>query len=255
MALVTTSAFAQTEHLELLQSKFWSGGFDVYSNGWKANFKHGNVFHSTSRHYYEIEIASVHHSKEYRQTQDFGWTVPGIPPPKPFVFGKQNSFMNFNLSYGIYKQLGEKAQKSGVSIGFNSSVGLSLGITKPYYLWLLFPLDDTTSVLRMVKYSEENKNIFLDNFSIYGGGGFKEGITELKFIPGAHLKAALDFDWASYNEYIKSIEIGVSLDAYYKKIPIMILENNIQFFPALYCGFVLEKNGRQLGNVRNNYSE
>ena len=238
---VSFNSFSQTGANDILYEKFSSAGLNITSSGFNFNYAHGILSNVHTRKFFEIEFATVHNPKEYRQTQDRGYNQVGVPNPKPFVYAKQNSFLNLNVSYGVYKELGRRADRAGVSVGIKAVGGLSLGILKPYYLCLLYPVDNFSADLRSEKFSEENRNLFMDPNSIYGGAGFQFGLTQLKFIPGIHTKLGMHFDYAVYDEYLKAIEAGIFFNAYYKSVPIMVLKRNEQFYPGIYVGFEFGK--------------
>jgi hypothetical protein len=52
--------------------------------------------------------------------------------------------------------------------------------------------------------------------------------------PGAYIKAALRFDYGRFNETVSAIEVGVSLEAYTQKIPIMLFQEDKQLFFQAY---------------------
>lgn len=219
-----------------------SGGIIVHTSGWGIFLDVGKRQELKKKTIYEFELTQLHHPKEVKQTIDFGFSFFGINSPKPFFYGKQNNFYLLNTAIGRQFMITERAERKGVEVGIKLVGGLSLGLLKPYYLDLLYPVDNSTTY-RIVSegYSAENADKFLDWFSIYGGSGFGYGWGELKFIPGLHLKSGLTFDWASYDDFIKTLEVGMILDAYYKKIPIMIIENNQQFYPNLYVSLQFGK--------------
>src|SRR5262249_10320345 len=148
---------------------------------------------------YEFEIGQIKHVKERKQTQDFGFNLAGVESPKPFVFGKQNNFYPIDISIGREKEIGRKADKSGVSISVKYLGGVSIGILKPYYLDLLYPLDNTDDEIISTRYSAATSAMFLDRNSIFGGSGFSYGLGEISVIPGLHAKLGLSFDWAAYD--------------------------------------------------------
>lgn len=219
-----------------------SGGVSVHTAGWGIFMDVGKRQELKKKTIYEFEFTQLHHPKEVKQTIDFGFSFFGINSPKPFVYGKQNNFYLLNAAIGQQFMLTERAEHKGVEVGLKVIGGLSLGLLKPYYLDLLYPVDNSTTY-RIVseRYSEENAARFLDWFSIYGGSGFGYGLGEIKFIPGAHIKTGLAFDWASYDDFIKTLEVGIIFDAYYKRIPIMVIENNQQFYPNLYVSLQFGK--------------
>lgn len=231
----------QTVSKDMLHEKFWSSGVNLTNSGFNFNYSHGLITNVHTRKFYEIEFSTIHHPKEYKQTQDFPFSQVGVPNPKPFVYGKRYSFYNLNISYGIYKELGRRADRAGVGIGIKAVGGFSLGILKPYFLELIYPIDNFEAELISEEYSEENKNYFLNLNSIYGGGLFSDGITHLKFVPGIHTKLGMHFDYAVYDEYLKAIEAGIFFNAYYKSVPIMLIKKNQQFYPGIYVGFEFGK--------------
>lgn len=231
----------QTESKNMLYEKFWSTGLNLTNSGFNFNYARGLITNVHTRKFYEIEFSTIHNPKEYKQTKENQFQQTDIPNPKPFVYGKQNSFYNLNFSYGVYKELGRRADRAGVSVGLKAIVGLSLGILKPYSLALLYPIDNFQAELKYETFSEENKNVFLDLNSIYGGGLFSDGLTHIKFIPGIHTKLGMHFDYAIYDEYLKAIEAGIFFNAYYKNVPIMLIKKNQQLYPGIYVGFEFGK--------------
>ncbi len=241
LIIVATKVSAQSGSKEMLYDKFWSAGLNITNNGFNFNYSRGLITDVHTRKFYEIEFATIHDSKEYKQTKENPFQQTNIPNPKPFVYGKQNSFYNLNISYGVYKELGRRAERAGVSVGIKFIGGISLGILKPYCLQLKYPGDNFTDTLKSERYTESNKNLFLNLNSIYGSSSFTQGLSHLKFIPGIHGKIGMHFDYAIYNEYLKAIEAGVFFNVYYKVVPIMLVKKNQQFYPGIYVGFEFGK--------------
>ena len=52
----------------------------------------------------------------------------------------------------------------------------------------------------------------------------------MKLKPGAFVKTALRFDYGRFNEVVTGIEVGLSVDFYGDKIPIMIGQDDKQVF-------------------------
>ena len=63
----------------------------------------------------------------------------------------------------------------------------------------------------------------------------------MKFVPGVHARAALRFDYGRFNEMVSAIEIGLNAEAYSRKINIMLLNPNKQFFFNGYIALILGK--------------
>lgn len=100
------------------------------------------------------------------------------------------------------------------------NAGISIGLLRPYYVVVNDPSSGTE---RTIKYSQEDSALFLGP-TISGGGGLGKGWSEMKIKPGAFAKVAMRFDYGRFNEMVSGLEIGMSLEAYGSKIPIMLLQ-------------------------------
>ena len=120
-----------------------------------------------------------------------------------------------------------------MAITAHLSGGLALGFLKPY----LLQVQDANSKNRTIKYSDDS-TLFLSQGNIIGGAGFTKGWKDVKLKPGAFLKAALRFDFGRYNERVQALEIGMSVDGYGEKIPIMIFNDPKQVFFQGHIAFV-----------------
>jgi hypothetical protein len=60
-------------------------------------------------------------------------------------------------------------------------------------------------------------------------------------MPGGFGKAGLNFDWANYSEFIKSIEAGVGADVFFGRPELMVTERNKVTFVYLYLSLQLGK--------------
>ena len=87
------------------------------------------------------------------------------------------------------------------------------------------------------KYDSPDSTLFLSG-PITGGSGFTVGWNEVKMKPGAFLKTALRFDFGRFNESVQALEIGMSVDAYADKIPIMVYSDPKQLFFQGHLAFV-----------------
>ncbi|MBC8173660.1 MAG: hypothetical protein H7X71_07130 [Chitinophagales bacterium] len=188
---------------------------------------------------YYWEINFLKHPKQIKKINEYTFST-GYESPKPFVYGKQNSFFAAKAGYGNKLLLGEKAEKSGFEIKFDYVAGPSIGFIKPYYLQVWYEQDGFIFLVDE-KYSAETQSLFLDATSIFGYSGFSKGFNEITIAPGVFGKAGLTFDWASYDEYVKSIEAGVGGELYFRDIPMMIIENNKPYFVYLYLNLQLGK--------------
>ena len=229
----------ENKKVGLLYEKNYSFGFRLNTNGWSIFTSFGKNISAKKERFYQFEFNEIKHHKEQKRSNDF--VVSSTYSPKPFVFGKQNNFYALHAYMGRKLMLGRKAEKSGIEVHLIYQGGISLGFAKPYYIDVVGYNDNGEAILEQIKYSEETSERFLNLESILGSSGLSKGINETKIYPGISAKAGLNFDWANYSETIRAIEVGVSLDVYYKSIPIMVIEHNRPYFLYLYLGIQFGK--------------
>ena len=207
--------------------------FDLFLHtaglGFGVKFGELETYYRTS--YYHIEFSTMKHSKEVRQSNRVSlFNVLS----RPYVYGKQNSFSTLRVGMGKLRYYSEKAKRRGIAVGINYQGGLSLGFLKPYYLELRNAQDGSFGPVTSEKYSESNRDRFLDQTLIEGYSGFFTGLDELKFAPGVHLKGGVHFAWGAFDEKIRALELGLMVDVYFRNVPIMITEDNKPYFINLY---------------------
>ena len=223
----------------LVYNKELTFGGILTTNGWGVNSTYARRSSVSVQRLFFTELMFIHHPKELKKVNEYNFSF-SYSAPKPFVYGKQNSFFSWKAGYGQQFLIGEKAEKSGFEVSFKYLAGASLGLLKPYYLEILYEEDGTVFKVSQ-QYGPSTEDLFLDATSIYGYSGFKKGLSEISVVPGGFVRAGMLFDWASYDEYVKSLEAGIGAELYPKDIPIMILENNKPYFFYLYLSLQLGK--------------
>lgn len=206
--------------------KEWSGGLILHTGGWGITFRKGIHSNVDTKCMWEADLVGMKTAKEVK-TQN-----PYSSYAKPFVWGKINYLYIFRAGYGFHHLLNRKPYWGGVELRYFYSAGLSVGITRPVYLYVL---DTVTGGLKSVKF-DPNKS-----YSIYGRGPYGEGFDELKFYPGIYAKSGLSFDFGSYNRFVKCLEVGGTLDFYPKSIKLMDQNPAKNVFVSLYLSLSLGK--------------
>jgi hypothetical protein len=210
----------QAEEGVLIYSRQSIFGLQLRTNGYGGFYELGRMKTNRKTNIYRIDITEIKHAKEEKLPSG------GIIFGNPFIYGKINNFYQVTLGFGQQYILGQKGNKNGVAVSAVYNGGLAIGLLKPYYI----EVDDRTlGQNRTIKYSEEDSVLFL-NGPIIGGAGFGKGWNELKMKPGAFVKGAFRFDYGRFNEAVSGLEVGISLEAYGSKIPIMLLQKDKQLF-------------------------
>jgi len=237
------TGFAQTDRagLKILYTRELTiTPFKIHSAGFGINFRYGKSITAKKKKLMEFEIGEMRHHKEYKRPNELIPRVFGFPSPKAYVFEKQNSFFTVRTGIGRMRTIFDKAERNGVQVRLAYFGGFTLGVLKAYYLDILYEVNTSGPVKYRIVHEKYDADIpdvenrFLQWENIYGASGFSYGLTELKFVPGVYTKMGLNFEWASYEDIVKALEVGAIIDFFPKAVPIMILSKNKFFFPTLY---------------------
>lgn len=223
----TNAIIKQEEEGVISYNKHTAFGLQLRSNGYGVFFEKGKMVSPRWANIYTLELSEIMHNKEERSSSAQGFLLGNS-----FKYGKVNNFYQAKLGLGRQYIFGQKGNKNGVAVIGTAQGGLSLGLEKPYYLQIN---DDNTD--RDVRYTPEDSALFVSG-NIIGSSGFTKGWSEVKLRPGVFAKTSLRFDFGAYNESITALEIGISADAYAKKIQQMLFNDPKRFFFQLHVAIV-----------------
>ncbi len=200
------------------------GGLNLHSNGWGGTFNYAKFATYKSYHLFNIDIVTLRHRKEVKSK---GYLDEKA---REYVYGKLNYFFTVRVGYGKKHIFAPKLRDKGVQVSFNYVVGPSLGLSRPVYLEVL-QVDMFGRIFPTIEqYNPEQHNIS----NIYGRARGQFRFSELRIHPGAYIKGGVEFEYGELREFIRAIEVGICLDAYLQRIPIMTEINNPFLFPAVY---------------------
>ena len=201
-----------------------SVGIGIHTNGFQATYRYGKYQSAFVKRMFEIEVANIKHPREIKSIYPFEEDVRG------YIFGKLNAFFAVRPSVGIQKVIFPKQSIKGVSITSIFQLGPSVGIAKPVYLNIIQQESITSRIVSKERYDPDEHS----TNNIYSRASFFNGFDEIKIYPGLFGKLGLHFDYGDQRELIKSAEVGFTIDAYLRKIPILAFTENRQFYPNLY---------------------
>lgn len=201
-------------------------GAKVINSGYGAFAEIGRMKSVKAGMLYQFEISEYKNPRENKQRN------PAVPSAPPLIYGKQNFFYPAKLGVQYQMQLGNKSNKNGISVTGNFGGGLSMGLLRPYYVEV-----DKAGKATFITYDSPDSTLFLSG-PFYSGPSIGKGWSEIKVTPGAYIKTALRFDYGSFNEVVNALEVGLSLDFYSKKIPLLVNADHKQFFFGGYVAFM-----------------
>lgn len=223
----TDAIIKQEEEGVLAYEKQTAFSLQLRTNGYAAFLEFGRMKTPRFTNLYSVELSEIFHPKEEKVPNTDQNYFGGS-----FKYGKINNFYQLKLGFGQQYVFGQKGNKNGIAVLGIYQGGLSMGFLKPYYLDI-----DEAGGTRSIKYKGDDTTAFLGR-SIIGSSGLGTGWKSTKLRPGAYAKLGLRFDFDSYNETIKALEIGLSVDWYGRKIPIMAHSEPERLFFQGHIGFV-----------------
>jgi hypothetical protein len=234
------SLFREIEEGDNLFDREFSGGARLNTDGWTGFLEAGYRKSASRVNFFQLEISEKRDGKQDRSSRMIPAGGGFYISSTPFVYGKMNNFYQAKLGIGQKRLIGGKGNKNGVEVNFLYYGGLSAGLVKPYYLELTNDTGDPNS-RKIVKFSEDIRDDFLNRDLIYGAGGFGKGWSEMTITPGLHAKTGFRFDWARFNDVISALEVGINAEYYTKKVQIMVDQEGKSFFFNAYVGIQLGK--------------
>ncbi|GMQ31238.1 hypothetical protein [Algoriphagus confluentis] len=223
--LAAEAAFAQRDDVGNYEyDKEYLFGLNKNTNGGLIGgfvFKAGTRLDDNQFSFWGVELSNVKNQKEIRYN-----TVLG----NSYIFGKSNYLYAIRPHYGRELILFKKAPNQGVQVSALAAVGPSLGLIAPYYIeYALNRLETVTE--------QYNPEVHQSRFNILGTGRLFQGLGESELAIGAHVKAALMFEFGVFRSSATGLELGYMLEGYSKEIPLIPTAENNQIFQSAYFTF------------------
>ena len=249
VSLLGTMSFAQavkSESPKLVAAKDYMfhkqvvGGIKLQTTGLAFYLEYGIIKNIYKTHLFLLEYEwHLDYKDKTTKAQPYA-----SESGRDYFFGVQNKLHTIRFSYGFEKAIADKYIRNGVRLSWIGFAGVAMALVKPYYLNLQYYPDPTSAApdIRSERYTADNASVFLDKNRIDEAAPIYKGLDQIKPVFGGHLQTGLNFDWGTHDAFVKSIEAGVSVDIYYKRIPIYVNNdmNNFLFF-GLYLSVHLGK--------------
>ncbi|MBI3133166.1 MAG: hypothetical protein HYZ14_00680 [Bacteroidetes bacterium] len=213
---------AQEETTTLMRGDI-VGGLHFNTRGWGIAASYGFQKNYKYKNTVGFTFSNIRHEKEQKIYPDI------ITNTKGYYYGKLNSLVSLRLTYGGKLVLFQSKRENGIEIAAKWEVGPSLGLLKPVYLKI-----DKLNITVDERYDPTLHN----SGNINSRSSWFKGLGEARFMPGAFVKAGVDFNFSPVREVISGGEFGVIFD-YFFTDSVQILYNNpdMNYFTGLYLQF------------------
>ncbi|WP_416438475.1 hypothetical protein [Phnomibacter sp. MR] len=218
----------------IIYHKEWVLGGKLYNDGLAAHFQKAKMKTNYKSNWYLVEVGVRKANNEYKiGSEDVSI---GFALTRPYIYAKQNVFMQTKIGFGQQYLIGGKGNKNGVAVMAIYGGGLSLGLLKPYYIEKFDAANNELVKINWQGGTNRTDTLFLDQTVQGTSAGFFKGFSDLKFRPGVFAKTGLRFDYGRYNEMVSAIECGVNVEFYAQEMPIMVDNPAKRFFANIYVG-------------------
>ena len=207
------------------------GGATLHTAGLGLLFRKGYNITAFKKNLWELEGVGMRSTKQVR----INFYGAYYSNANSYVYGKLNKVYLLRAGLGQQYMITRKPYWGGVEMRLSYYGGLSLGMAKPIYLYIINQNDYNT--INSEKYNPDEH--FIDN--IYGRAPFLDGVEKTKFHPGLYIKGGINFYFGQYNTKIKSLEMGFVIDGFVTPIPIMAFSDSYYYFANFYLSIVFGK--------------
>lgn len=205
--------------------------FSLHTNGFKAGMDFGKLLTYYKTRYYHFSIGYLRHPLESSFNKNINFE--GLGSSRSFRFGKQNSFYQLRGGIGVKRYKSEKAKRRGIAVGWNYEVGPVIGVLRPVKNIYLIA-NDNSGIKSSVELSyEDDPETFLNYDALFGRSSSFDSWAQLKLRPGIQAQVAGHFSMGAFDQYVKALEVGIMVDYFGFKIPIMV-ENEAHSNDALF---------------------
>jgi len=215
------------EEGDLIFNKHSIFGIKLATDGYGISYEKGKYKTNHRTLLYQFELNEKKSPKDHKVAAGYsgGYSFNSV------VVGKLNNFYQLKAAIGQQHLIGGKGNKNGVAVTFLYTGGLSLGILKPYYV-------DATTQNQDSSFRSKYPTVLDSNYFVVGASGFTVGWNKVTFRPGLNAKTAMRFDYGRFNQTITAIEVGITGEFYFTKIPMMYLVPEKQFFFNAYMSIM-----------------
>lgn len=219
LLIIFTTSFVSGQNLQY--QKYRTIGLKIQTNGWGLNYS----LYNPKFKYIDAISFGYQNYKTLGESKRNNETIAN----SPIVLNKMNNMYLFQAGVNKKITLGVRNDQSNIGVNALLGGGPALGIFKP--IFIEYSQNDTQVIgLQRVRYNPAVHN----PGQIFKALPLQDRLSESKLKLGIWTKAALRFDWGSYQSNFKAIEIGVNLHFIPNSEVIIYQTAPRQFYGSMY---------------------
>ncbi|HEY4337623.1 MAG TPA: hypothetical protein VGM89_17040 [Puia sp.] len=217
------------EEGDLIFNKHNIFGVRLATDGYGISFEKGKFKSPRRTLLFQFELNEKKDPKEHHisATSD-GINFSSVVPYK------LNNLYEFKVAVGQEHLIGGKGNRNGVAVTALYTFGATLGMLKPYYLDIQNQITGATTRKTYDQMAVDTA----DGDVITGASGFTVGWGNLTFKPAVNARQAMRFDYGRLNSSVAAVEVGLTEEFFFSKIPMVYLVNQRQFFFNAYVAIL-----------------
>jgi hypothetical protein len=231
--LLLISALLTTGFLQAQSERILAFGPGINRYGVGADFKYYQPNPNTVPFVagdFSLELGNIQHPREVALIN------PALQSSGIYKFGKVNYAWALRPYYMVRYALSVRQDRKSVALNAVAGAGLPVAYTWPVYIRLYQQGSGPNEQFDEVRYDPEKHPQHL----IGGRAPFSRGFGEGNFTPGLGLNGALEFSWGNYRSDVKIVSLGMRVEGYAKKLPILYIDGmNKRLFSMFYLTFAL----------------
>lgn len=218
----------------IIYSNEKSGLIQAHSNGIGFGYRTGANRNITNTRSWAFDLVAMQSPKQVKTIN------PYYTNSRRYVYGKLNDVFILRAGISEKRLLNRKPYWGGVELRWLWETGVSMGVEKPYYLFVIRLVPGPGGNLSYSIDTERfNSDVSWDD--IYGKAPFTRGLNEIKLRPGAYGKLGFHFEFGNIRTSTRAVEVGVVADVHPFGISIMDSSVNQRLFLNFYLSYAMGK--------------
>lgn len=218
----------------IIYSNEKSGLLQAHSNGIGIGYRTGVNRSINNTRSWAFDFVTMQSPKQVKTIN------PYYTNSRRYVYGKLNDVFIVRAGISEKRLLNRKPYWGGVELRWLWETGVSMGIEKPYYLFVIRLVPGPGGNLSYTIDTERfDSDVSWDD--IYGKAPFTRGLNEIKLKPGAYGKLGFNFEFGNVRTSTRAVEAGVVADVH--PFGLSIMDSNVRqrLFLNFYLSYAMGK--------------